>query len=214
MIPVTSLSSNPVITIYLNNSDGPAARIRYRADVLPGEVNATVSDNEGDGVVTIEHTVDGESVQPDGEVEICVWVSNYTESGRYHLIRGDPPQPGIDSVCEDDIEIVDSNVYVADRNGNQTLLCGVTTHFTNFAMLLEGEDGVEITSCSKSSNWQWIIILHLVTLSCMVLFVILVIVAVLYNRRARKLFFGREGNRVLMVRDARDMYIRRQRNTV
>ena len=85
-------------------------------------------------------------------------------------------------------------------------VCGTTDHFTNFAILLVGSNGVNGDPCSSSTNdayftGDWRGDLGVVGGFCLILLLCILIVVVLsYVRALRPLFFGDEGNRVKNLR--------------
>lgn len=169
--------------------------------------------NVTDNLVTIDHYIDDQLEQPLGPVTICIWTED--GEGDYILIRTSSTTTieSEGSICEDDVDIVDDNTFIDSRRGNEVKVCGNTTHFTDFSVLLVGPGGVDLKSCGSATeqDWLWLWIAHVAavgTLCCCFLVFFLVLHS---SRRARLMFFASEGERILRLRESKRSYVKRMR---
>ena len=149
-------------------------------------------------VIAVDST--GSEIIFDGEAEICVEVSNTQELtnesclGFFDLSLNPPKW-----ICEDPCITIDYDTGE---------VCGVTTHFTSFAVLLAG-GGRTGTQCESSYElyifdeaWQ-----DLILLLCTSGFIVCVVFSfgcfLAFSPFGKRIMYGEEGSRIKKVRSAR-----------
>lgn len=114
------------------------------------------------------------------------------------------------SKCVDDtdsIEVVDDSLEVRAVDGDRVLLCGNTTHFTDFAILLK--EDLDSLQCSETQSWDLLLILHLSSLSVVMVLTLTMSLLIQRCRIVRTFFFGREGERINRLRVYKSSFIKR-----
>lgn len=146
-----------------------------------------------------------ENQQPNGTVTICMWVDSEHSESDYVLVAAEDLQDLQE--CSNSVEVVDDQLEVIQTNGTQLLLCGNTTHFTDFAILLK--EDLDDLQCSQSQSWDLLLILHLSSLSAVILLTLIVSILIQRCRTVRTFFFGREGERINRLRVYKSSFIKR-----
>jgi len=103
--------------------------------------------------------------------------------------------------CED--ECLETNNF---RGGGKKQVCGTASHFTNFAILLVGSNGVDGNRCDSSGDayftghWEGDVGV-VAGIAFLLLIIIIVLIVLSYVPALRIIFLGKEGTRIKTTRE-------------
>jgi len=208
-----SLSSTPTSfdrLITQNVDDGEEILGQVRVRLPPNSPPNRIIINPGDQIAILAlDTRTIKSVVINADLQIPLPKGTFSAEICLKVDRNE----NIDDLClafYDEIERIwtceDDSLTLRSRTGRMIDLCGTTNHFTNFAVLLVGGQGVKCDDCSSDDNYftgQWggdlAVSLSLIFL---ILVVAVIIIGLSYVPAFKKIYFGERGTTIKETRSS------------
>lgn len=199
---LTVLLSGDAATLTLEDENGEIlVYINIPPSVVQGEVIVNIHTNRSEsGIVSNIISVDledgeGNSLQPDGPLELCFYVQE-DRVEKLRLASFDDRDECWQK--EDHVEVRERRIN--SRGEEEILVCGQTDHFTDFSILLNGGDA-EVCDGGDGDTDTLLIILSAVGIVASALVVAVIVVSYYYCKSFRHTLQGGEANRVEQLRE-------------
>ena len=166
--------SNQANTTLVTSYMGGAPSNSFNQQVLSSTVlNITLLDGQGNSIT-----------QLDSPLTICLALPNNTKKDKRVCLSYYDERKN-DWRCEDDCLTTVGNNAAAGETKRENLLCGQTSHLTNFALLLKGNDREDPCKSGDNNTLAWIS-LGMVGGAILFVFLSVVMVEVLFRWRYYK----------------------------
>ena len=190
-VVINTLDNNVIGSLYippnLSSQENTSLSVNYGTDVPFGYFNQPLGDTIVE--VILLDSSGGIITELDSPLTICLSLRNNTKGRDACLSFYNERKSKWE--CEDEC--------LSTTGKDDGLVCGQTSHLTNFALLLRGNDAKSLCSSSRDTMWSWMSLGFVAGAVCIVLLCSLVVEARIRYRVYRKKIFVQSLNTATQI---------------